>query len=345
MFRQLFDATSSTYTYLIADPDTRRAVIIDPVLEQVDRDLRLIEQLGLTLAWVLDTHVHADHVTAAATLRERTGCQVAYPTSCSARGADRYLNHGDHLQIDALDLEVRHTPGHTAGAVCFVDAANQRVFTGDTLLIRGCGRTDFQGGSAKDLYRAIHSQLFTLDDAFTVYPGHDYTGQTASSIGEERVHNARVGGGRSEAAFIELMDNLGLPYPRLIDVAVPANRNLGSQSDPWSSLQRVGSGPLQAPIPWVRDHAHLLRLIDVREPEEYTGPLGHVPGAESVPLGTLARAAATWKHDDAIVVICHSGTRSDRAALELESLGFTRVASMPGGTVGWNELPATSSCG
>lgn len=232
MFRQLFDAASSTYTYLIADPQTGRAILIDPVLEQAERDLQLIEQMGLTLAWVLDTHVHADHVTAAALLRERTGCQVAYPASCDSRGADRQLEHGAHLVVDGIDLEVRHTPGHTAGAVCFVDAAHQRVFTGDTLLIRGCGRTDFQGGSPEALYQSIHTQLFTLDDTFTVYPGHDYTGRTASSIGEERIHNPRVGGGRSQASFVELMNNLGLAYPRLIDVAVPANRNLGAPAVP-----------------------------------------------------------------------------------------------------------------
>lgn len=227
MFRQWFDTASSTYTYLIADPVTGRAVLIDPVLEQVDRDTQLMAEMGVTLRWVLETHVHADHVTAAAVLRERTGCEVGYPSSSGADGADRLLEHGDHVVVDGIDLEVRHTPGHTACSVCYLEASQERVFTGDTLLIRGCGRTDFQGGSATDLYTSIHRQLFTLDDATLVYPAHDYKGRTVSTIGEERGHNPRLGQGRTESVFVGIMDGLNLSRPRKIDIAVPANRRLG----------------------------------------------------------------------------------------------------------------------
>ena len=232
MFRQFFDATSSTYTYLLADPHTRRAILIDPVAEQVERELTTLDELGLTLAWVVETHVHADHVTAASLLRDATGCRVAYPDSGEVEGADRLLAHGDVLEEGSVQLEVRHTPGHTSGSASYVDHSSERVFTGDTLLIRGCGRTDFQGGDARTLYRSVHEQLFSLPDGFLVYPGHDYTGRLVSTIGEEKAHNPRLGGGRSEADFVHLMDDLKLSYPRLIDVAVPANRRLGRSDAP-----------------------------------------------------------------------------------------------------------------
>ncbi|MFT6144305.1 MAG: glyoxylase-like metal-dependent hydrolase (beta-lactamase superfamily II) [Myxococcota bacterium] len=343
MFRQLFDATSSTYTYLLADSETGRAVLVDPVLEQVDRDLRILEEMGLTLAWVLETHVHADHVTAAATLREATGCKVAYPSSGMVEGADRLLAHGDRVQVDAVELEVRHTPGHTSGSACYVDHSGKRVFTGDTLLIRGCGRTDFQGGSARALYASVHAQLFTLHDDTLIYPGHDYNGRTASSIGEEKAHNTRLGAGKTEAEFVSIMDNLGLPYPRLMDIAVPANLRLGRKADPWTALKRAASGATQAPIDWVARNASLVRLVDVREPDEYNGPLGHVPDAALVPLSTLSEVSASWNKAEPVVLICRSGARSDRGALTMESLGFKAVASMTGGTVGWNQrsTPAT----
>lgn len=227
MFRQWFDPQSSTYTYLVADPRTGRSVLIDPVLEQIERDTSLIAEMGLTLAWVVDTHVHADHVTAAGRLRALTGCQVAYPASTEAVGPDRLMGHGDHLIIDGIDLEVRHTPGHTAGSVCLVEHAQRRVFTGDTLLIRGCGRTDFQGGDASTLYRSVHASLFGLPDDYLVYPGHDYKGRTASSIGEERRHNPRLGGAKSQAEFVQIMAGLELAYPSKIDIALPANQRLG----------------------------------------------------------------------------------------------------------------------
>jgi sulfur dioxygenase len=222
-FRQLFDRSSCTYTYLLAD-DAGSAVLIDPVVELLDRDLSLLHELGLRLDATLETHIHADHITSAAALRDRTGCRIA---TCSEdyTGQDVLLNHGDVLHVGTLALEARHTPGHTAGSACFW--IDDRVFTGDTLLIRGCGRTDFQGGSAEQLYRSVHEQLFTLPDTCRVYPGHDYQGRTVSTIGEEKAHNPRLGGGRTESEFVTIMRNLKLDPPTLIDVAVPANRTFG----------------------------------------------------------------------------------------------------------------------
>lgn len=345
MFRQLFHEPSHTFTYLLGDPETGKAILIDPVLGMEDRDLALLAELGLQLEVVLETHVHADHITAASNLKARTGCQIVYPASSSAQGADRYLAHNETVDVGSVRLEARHTPGHTSGSACYVDASGGRVFTGDTLLIRGCGRTDFQEGDAHALYRSVHEQLFTLDDATFVYPGHDYKGHARSTIGEEKQHNPRLGGGRSQADFVEIMNNLDLSYPKLIDVAVPANRMLGRQLDTWQELERSHNGALQVTIDWVRQHAGDLHLVDVREPEEYHGALGHVPDAELVPLRTVGYASKDWDPEKPLVMICRSGHRSDLAAVALEKQGFKRVASMSGGTVGWMNAPVGGSCG
>jgi len=227
IFRQLFDRDSCTYTYLLGDPDTGEAVLVDPVVELVDRDLQLVDELGLTLTVSLDTHVHADHVTAASRLQQRTGCAIAYPSSGDAQGPCRALDHGEVLTVGSIELTCLHTPGHTAGSACYVLGDRSMVFTGDTLLVRGCGRTDFQGGSAETLYRSVHDHLFTLPDGCRVYPGHDYLGRTMTTVAEEKAHNPRLGGGRTLAQFVEIMANLDLSYPKKIDVAVPANRQLG----------------------------------------------------------------------------------------------------------------------
>jgi glyoxylase-like metal-dependent hydrolase (beta-lactamase superfamily II) len=229
IFRQLFDRTSCTYTYLLGCERTAKAVLIDPVIELVDRDLELIGELGLTLAASVDTHVHADHVTAASMLEDRTGCEVVYPASAELEVRCRTLAHDAVLEVGDVRLRCLHTPGHTAGSACYLQEEAGRVFTGDTLLIRGCGRTDFQGGSARTLYRSIHGHLFRLPDTTQVWPGHDYKGRTVSTIGEEKAHNPRLKTGIDEDAFVTIMENLGLAYPKMIDVAVPANRRLGEQ--------------------------------------------------------------------------------------------------------------------
>jgi sulfur dioxygenase len=223
IFRQLFDQDTWTYTYLIADEATGQAAIIDPVLEQAERDVTLLDQLGLTLRYVLDTHVHADHVTASGSLRDRTGAV----TVGSARGADcvdRKVGHGDRLELGSLVIEVLETPGHTDDSLSY--RVGDEVFTGDALFVRGTGRTDFQNGDAGQLYDSITRVLFALPDHTRVWPGHDYRGHTVSTIAEEKQHNPRVAG-KSRAEFIGIMNNLGLPRPKKIDEAVPANRGCG----------------------------------------------------------------------------------------------------------------------
>ena len=227
IFRQLFEPVSSTFTYLLADPVTRRAVLIDPVLEEVDAYVALLDALGLTLAHTLETHVHADHVTAGAALRDRLGSRTVVHRDAGAACADLPVGHGDVIAVDGVRLEVRETPGHTSGCVAYV--GHDRVFTGDALLIGGCGRTDFQQGDAGRLYDSVHGQLFTLPPDTLVYPGHDYKGRTVSTIKEEQAINARLGGGRSREDFIALMAELRLAYPKQIDRAVPANQRCGRE--------------------------------------------------------------------------------------------------------------------
>lgn len=223
IFRQLFDADTWTYTYLLGDEQTRQALLIDPVREQVDRDLKLIDELGLKLAYVLDTHVHADHVTGAGLLRERTGATTAGGKS-GAKCVDRRLAHGEPIEVGAIKLVALETPGHTDDSLSFL--VGNMVFTGDALFVRGTGRTDFQNGDPGRLYDSITEVLFTLPDDTLVYPGHDYRGMTVSTVGEEKRHNPRVGGkGRDE--FIRIMRSLGLPQPRKIHEAVPANKACG----------------------------------------------------------------------------------------------------------------------
>ena len=222
---QLFDAESSTFTYILAGPGSPEAVIIDPVDHNLERDLRHLERLGLKLAYVLETHAHADHVTSAGTLRERTGAKAAVPSGCGMLPAEMQLDDGDVLTFGQGEtIAVIHTPGHTAGSMSYVWRGN--VFSGDTLLIGGCGRTDFQSGSADALYDSVTGKLFALPDGTRVWPGHDYKGQSVSTIGWEKRHNRRLAQ-RSREDFVKLMGELNLPKPKLIDVAVPANRNLG----------------------------------------------------------------------------------------------------------------------
>lgn len=222
---QLFDAASSTFTYILACPLSRQAVIVDPVDHQETRDLQHLARLGLTLVYVLETHAHADHVTSAGRLRALTGARAAVPGGCGIAAADMQLRDGDTIAFGLAEtIQVLHTPGHTAGSMSFVWRGN--ALTGDTLLIDGCGRTDFQGGSAAALYASIHEKLFRLPDATLVWPAHDYKGQCVSTIGWEKHHNARLAK-RCRDDFVELMQNLELPKPKLIDTAVPANRNLG----------------------------------------------------------------------------------------------------------------------
>ena len=222
-FRQLFDYETYTYTYLIADRESGEAVIIDPVAEQITRDLQLIEELGLRLRYCLDTHVHADHVTGAALLRERTGCKTGVAASSDVSCSDLALKEGDLIPFGRHQLRVIATPGHTNGCLSF--HAAPYIFTGDSLFIRGCGRTDFQQGNARTLYRSIHEKLFQLPDETVVCPGHDYRGQTLSTIGEEKRCNPRLT--LTEEEFVHYMSELNLPNPKKIMEAIPANQSCG----------------------------------------------------------------------------------------------------------------------
>lgn len=223
---QRFDAATSTYTYVLFDQPGGAAVLIDPVDTAAERDLGELTRLGLTLTHVLETHVHADHVTSAALLRKLTGATVVVPAGAGVDGADREVTDGDDIRFgDAPPIRVFATPGHTAGSVSYL--WNGCVFTGDALFVDGCGRTDFQGGDAGQLYDSVTQKLFSLPDATLVFPAHDYNGRHASTIGHERQHNARLAG-RSRAEFVALMGALNLPKPKLIDVAVSANRRLGA---------------------------------------------------------------------------------------------------------------------
>lgn len=334
ILRQLYDHDSSTYTYLLGDPASAQAALIDPVAEQLERDLALVRELGLTLALVLETHVHADHVTAAGALRARTGAR----TAASRRGApcvDVPLDDGGQLTVGALAIEVLATPGHTDDSLCF--RVGDNLFSGDTLLIRGCGRADFQNGDAHALYRSITGRLFALPDETVVWPGHDYNGRTASSIGEEKRHNPRLAG-KSEAEFVAIMDNLRLPPPRKLDLAVTANRACGTVPGATLFAQaRAASGGYRDLDPAaLAGFGGTVAMVDVREPHEFTGELGHVAGSRLVPLATVVDAARDWPRDDELVLICRSGNRSGRAAQALAAAGFTRVMNLAGGMLAWN---------
>ncbi len=223
--RQLFDSNSSTYTYLVWDEATREAAIIDSVREQLERDLQLIRELDLNLKYALETHVHADHITAGGLLRERLGCRVGVHSQVGSDCPDIKLDDADRIPLGDQRLEVLYTPGHTDTDVCYL--GDGVVFTGDILLIHGSGRTDFQSGDAARSYDSITGRLFALPDETLVYPAHDYNGFTCSTIGEEKRFNPRLGGGRSREEYIHIMESMDLDKPRLIDVAVPGNRACG----------------------------------------------------------------------------------------------------------------------
>lgn len=225
IFRQLYEPLSSTYTYLIGDEESGLAVLIDPVISAMDRDLEEVHRLGLKLAYTVDTHIHADHITAAMEMKRAVGSKIAAPAYDQLPCADVGIEEGKPLRVGRIVLHPLHTPGHTDGH--FAYRVDDRVFTGDALLIEGCGRTDFQNGDADTLYKSVHSKLFTLPDETLVYPAHDYKGRFVSSIAQEKRRNPRLGDGKTLKEFIEIMGNLNLPYPKFIDYALPGNRQCG----------------------------------------------------------------------------------------------------------------------
>ena len=225
IFRQLFEPLSSTYTYLLGCEDTGQAVLIDPVIVSIDRDLAEINRLGLKLAYSVDTHIHADHITAALELKNKVGSKIAAPAFDHLPCADVGIEEGVPFKLGSIELQPLHTPGHTAGH--FAYRIGERVFTGDALLIEGCGRTDFQNGDAETLYRSVTEKLFALPDDTLVYPAHDYKDRRVSSIAQEKKRNPRLGEKRTLEEFKHIMANLNLPYPKFIDYAVPGNKLCG----------------------------------------------------------------------------------------------------------------------
>ncbi len=346
LLRQLLDPETSTYSYLLADEHTREAVLIDSVREHLARDVELIEQLELRLRYALETHVHADHVTAAWPLRQRFGCRIGVGAGAGVATADLQLADGARVAFGAHALEIRATPGHTAGCVTYVCLEQGVAFTGDALLIRGCGRTDFQGGDARTLYASVRGRILDLPPGTRLYPGHDYRGRMQTTVVEERRFNPRLGDARSEGEFLTLMGKLRLAYPKRMDEAVPANLCVGitvpeethaseRPEDRWAPVSRTPSGVPVVEGSWLEAQRRDVRVVDVREPVEFCGPLGHLEGAELVPLSRLAASARDWDPGRPVVAVCTYGVRSGRAALQLSEAGFECVASLHGGLVRW----------
>lgn len=338
LLKQLFDSNTATYTYLLADPDSLEAVIIDPVLEHVARDLKLIAELNLKLVHILETHLHADHITGSGSLRKATQASIGISAATHVACADRQLQHGDTIDFGSQSLKVCSTPGHTDGCLTFVantDTTAQNctiAFTGDALLIRGCGRTDFQQGDAATLYRSVHTHIYSLPKDTLIYPGHDYRGHTVSTVLEEQTHNPRLKCDISEASFIEIMQTLNLAHPKQIDKALPANMACGL-------LETTPTHPSHAAFKEIDaaslEHHTIDRVIDVRSLEEFHGPLGHLPNAELVPLPELAEHAQTWSPHEAILLVCRSGRRSAQACTLLAEMGFLNLTNLVGGMQAW----------
>jgi sulfur dioxygenase len=349
VFRQLFDPQSSTYTYLLGDRAGGAALLIDPVFEQVRRDVALLDELDLRLLASLETHVHADHVTGAWLLQRRTGSKIMLSAESGAEGADRYLQQDDIVAFGGRRLMVRPTPGHTSGCVTYVLDDHSMAFTGDCLMIRGAGRTDFQGGDPAAMYRSIHEQIFTLPADCLLYPAHDYRGLTVTSVAEERRFNPRIGGEIGIGDFTGYMKNLGLAHPKQMDVAVPANLRCGRPEgeDADDPLAAPGWAPLRYSFAgvWEIDPHGLeevsaenpghVQILDVREPGEFTGPLGHIKDAILIPLGELADRAQELSKERPIVALCRAGGRSAQATVILQKAGFTDVANLTGGMLRW----------
>ena len=343
IFRQLFDPQSSTYTYLLADSATREAVLIDPVFEHARRDAALIEELGLKLLCTLDTHVHADHVTGAWLLKRRLGSKIALSKDSGAEGGDRSLEDGDRVAFGKRSLEARATPGHTAGCLTYVLDDRSMAFTGDALLIRGCGRTDFQQGDAHRLFRSVRDKVFSLPDDCLIYPCHDYHGLTASSVGEEKRYNPRLAETIGEGDFVGYMAHLGLPHPKLMEVAVPANLRCGrpereataGDEPDWAPLCYTFAGIWELQPNWLEENLGRVQIVDVREAEEFTGALGHIAGAKLVSLGSLTQRFSEIKKDKPVVMVCRSGARSAQATVLLRNAGYSKVANLSGGMLRW----------
>lgn len=341
IFHQLFEAESSTYTYIIADKKTKEAAIIDPVLETVDRDIKLIEELGLKVIYALDTHIHADHITGAGELRKRLGIKTAVSTKADVPCVDIQLEDGQELLLGDKTIKVISTPGHTN--TCLTFAFEGMIFTGDALLIRSCGRTDFQQGDSEKLYKSVREKLFNLPEETIVYPGHDYRGHTSSTVGIEKKYNARLKEDISLEEFKKIMSELKLANPKKIHEAVPANLACGLLKDARTLHPQTVDGVPEITVEDLFSHVvdvknKKIRLIDVRRPDEYNNELGHVEDAELITLGPdLTSFLEKGDRTEEIVFLCRSGGRSGTATSESIKLGYKFTINMAGGMLRWNE--------
>lgn len=335
-FYQLFESQSSTYTYLIADKETREAAIIDPVWETVDRDLKLIRELGLYLMYILETHIHADHITGASEIRKNTMAQTAASALAEIDCVDILLEDGRILPLGNKNIKAIATPGHTNACMSFLFEG--MVFTGDSLLIRGTGRTDFQEGSASKLYDSITQKLFSLPDETKVYPAHDYQGFTNTTIALEKKLNPRIGGNRTKEDFQKIMRELQLTAPKKMHVALPANAGCGNLE-----IVRTMTPQTILGIPTVLNEDVFkkigkVKIIDVRSSEEFHGELGHIRTSQLVTLGSdLTKFLEAGDRFEEIVFVCRSGKRSHQATEESIRLGYKFTSNMAGGMVNWNE--------
>ncbi len=333
LFRQLFDKTSSTYTYLMASRKGGEALIIDPVFEQTNRYLKLLEELELKLVKVVDTHIHADHVSAMGSLRDATRCTTVMGEESPADVVSLRVRDGEAVTIEGLALTALYTPGHTAESYSFL--MDDRVFTGDTLLIRGTGRTDFQNGDPYAQFHSLFERLLKLPETTLVYPAHDYKGDTVSTIGEEKAFNPRLQV-QSADQYAEIMNGLNLPNPTMMDVAVPSNLKLGLRADAQHRVPVVEVDELLAA--WPRED---LILVDIREEGERVRS-GTIPGAIHAPYGQFDRYCgragplAGLARDRRVVLFCAVGERSTLAVELASDLGLRGLAHIPGGFRAWN---------
>ena len=342
LFRQLFDQVSCTYTYLLTDTHSCQAVLIDTVYERYERDQSLIRELELELLACIDTHCHADHVTGSWLLKHSLGSRILASAKSGIQGLDRALKQGDRIEFGHHYLQVLETPGHTDGCISLVSDDRHRVFTGDCLLIRGCGRTDFQQGSASRLYHSITEQLFTLPDDCIVFPGHDYAGRTVSTIGEEKRLNPRVGGEANEADFVGYMENMHLPHPKQMEHAVPANLKAGEppenqvpRSPSWAPVVTTYSGILEINPQWVAANRDNVHILDVRTDYETEEEQARIKGAQMIPINELRDRLREIPKDKPVMTICRSGKRSVLAFDILRKSGWEQVASIRGGLLRW----------
>jgi glyoxylase-like metal-dependent hydrolase (beta-lactamase superfamily II)/rhodanese-related sulfurtransferase len=376
LFKQLFDQETWTYTYLIADPINKDAVLIDPVNTHIDDYLAMLAEQGLQLKYTLETHVHADHITASGLLRQRLGAQTGVSALCGAETADFQIKDGDVFSFtNGEQIKVIATPGHTVGSISFL--WRDRVFTGDALLIGGCGRTDFQGGDAGAQYDSITKRLFTLPDDTLVYPGHDYQQRWVSNIMQERTTNPRLAG-KTREQFIEIMNNLNLPKPKRIDEAVPANRYCGleenerqdavvlretmresakTEETPGTTcggdMPKIGGITAQDMVAAAKQQITEIdvkkakqliaeggiAVIDTREESEYAA--GHLDNAVALPRGVLEFKIGNFPEladkSKPVLIYCRTGGRASLAALSMKTLGYTNVLSIAGGYEAWQK--------